>query len=492
MKASMFKYKTQLYEINHLLETAHIQKAMEDGTYKPEPGLKFGIKERGHARYITSAATADKAVNHITCDEYLTPLLQKYLQYDNSSSQIGKGVAFHRHRFEIQLRKYYEREGTNEGYIGFSDFSGYYDNIVHEVALAQFSQYLAREIKDPEELADVMDKLRLAFRTFELDVSRFSDEEIEKMYHEKVRSTLNVGVPSSALTGEKMLRKGADIGNQVSQNTGIFLPVPIDNYVKIVCAVKGYGRYSDDFYIIDKSKEHLQEVMAGVRRWAAELGIIINEKKTRICKLSGQYRHLQVLYSLQEDGRIIRKISPKAITRERRKLKAYKRKIETGIMTYEEIENSYKSWICANFKYMSRQQIHNMTNLFKDLFGKEPTWKANMEKERTWTVALADGTLIENLTLGGNNFQSETEITADMFDGNLSEVHISASDGDMSGCAYPAVLHDAELVQITHDNPDGKWWFILRELSADELFKMRVQAQLDYLAMSADIDLEGM
>lgn len=117
-----------------------------------------------------------------------------------------------------------------------------------------------------------------------------------------------------------------------------------------------------------------------------------------------------------------------------------------------------------------------------------------MEKERTWTVALADGTLIENLTLGGNNFQSETEITADMFDGNLSEVHISASDGDMVGRAYPATLHDAELVQITppEDNPDGKWWFILRELSEDELFKMRVRAQLDYLAMNSDIDLEDM
>lgn len=117
-----------------------------------------------------------------------------------------------------------------------------------------------------------------------------------------------------------------------------------------------------------------------------------------------------------------------------------------------------------------------------------------MEKERTWTVALADGTLIENLTLGGNNFQSETEITADMFDGNLSEVHISASNGDMVGCAYPPTLHDAELVQITppEDNPDGKWWFILRELSEDELFKMRVRAQLDYLAMNSDIDLEDM
>ena len=115
-----------------------------------------------------------------------------------------------------------------------------------------------------------------------------------------------------------------------------------------------------------------------------------------------------------------------------------------------------------------------------------------MEKERTWTVALADGTLIENLTLGGNNFQSETEITADIFDGNLSEVHISASDGDMTGCAYSDTLHNAELVQITHDNPDGKWWFILRELSEDELFKMRVRAQLDYIAMNSDIDLEDM
>ena len=71
-----------------------------------------------------------------------------------------------------------------------------------------------------------------------------------------------------------------------------------------------------------------------------------------------------------------------------------------------------------------------------------------MEETRTWTVALADGTLIENLTLGGNNFQSETEITADIFDGNLSEVHISASDGDMTGCAYSDTLHTRSLCRL--------------------------------------------
>ena len=120
-----------------------------------------------------------------------------------------------------------------------------------------------------------------------------------------------------------------------------------------------------------------------------------------------------------------------------------------------------------------------------------------MEKEkRTWTVALADGTKLENLTLnpGANTFHSPTEIDAGTFDGNLSEVHITASDGDMTGCAYPDTLHNAELVQIMQptDTPDGQWQFVLREIPADDLFKAKIQAQLDFLAMSADVDLEGM
>lgn len=119
-----------------------------------------------------------------------------------------------------------------------------------------------------------------------------------------------------------------------------------------------------------------------------------------------------------------------------------------------------------------------------------------MEKERTWTVTLADGTAIENLTLnnGANTFHSPAEITEDTFDGKLSEVHISAGDGDMTGCAYPDTLHNAELVQIMQptDTPDGQWAFILREIPADDLFKAKIQAQLDFLAMNADVDLEGM
>ena len=45
---------------------------------------------------------------------------------------------------------------------------------------------------------------------------------------------------------------------------------------------------------------------------------------------------------------MIRKIHPKAVTRERRKLKAYKRKLDAGEMSYFDVENSFKSWLGGN------------------------------------------------------------------------------------------------------------------------------------------------
>ena len=102
-------------------------------------------------------------------------------------------------------------------------------------------------------------------------------------------------------------------------------------------------------------------------------------------------------------------------------------------------------------------------------------------EELIYTITLADGTVIENLRMSGNNYISETEITEDMFDGNLSEVVIS--DGESE-----TVMHNAELIQIA-DYGDLGWYFILREIPAEELEKQQVQANIDYLAMMLDIEL---
>ncbi len=375
MKGSRFKYASKRYEMEQLLITAKLQESLQNGTYRPKGSVKFLYSERGKERLISSIVPCDKAVNHVVCDEILTPYLERFLQYDNSASQKGKGVAFHRRRFENDLRNYYREEGTNEGYVLFIDLSGYYANIRHEPCKAIFHELLEKSGLD-DELREMTEELmRQIFKTFEMDVSRFPDEDIQAMMNGKVDPFLNLGVPKKLLTGTKTLAKGTDIGNQLAQNIGIVFPYRIDNYCKIVCGMKHYGRYTDDMHIIHRSKEVLVKVLEGIREIAAEYGLILNEKKTRICKLSGEYRYLQVKYTLLQNGIVARRIHPKAITRERRKLKAYQRLLNKGIVTMDEIDGWFRSWLSGNYKYMSREQIYSMNSLYITLFGRSITWK---------------------------------------------------------------------------------------------------------------------
>ena len=110
-----------------------------------------------------------------------------------------------------------------------------------------------------------------------------------------------------------------------------------------------------------------------------------------------------------------------------------------------------------------------------------------MEEKRLWEVTLADGSKISSLTLNGNNFCSYKELPAAQFEGKLARV--TCTDGKRS-----YTMTNAELVQILPGSatPDGRWWFVLRELSEAEIFRARVLAQLDYLALTADVNLEDM
>ena len=126
------------------------------------------------------------------------------------------------------------------------DFSGYYANIPHNRCIEVLHYFLEREVKDPEEPRVAKELIGHIFRTFEIDVSRFSDEEIAEMYSGKVDPMLNISVDPGALTGEKMLRKGVDIGNQTSQDIGIIYPHRIDNYAKIILGVDASAKAAFD------------------------------------------------------------------------------------------------------------------------------------------------------------------------------------------------------------------------------------------------------
>ena len=367
MKGSAWKEEPQRFEIDFLSEITKLKHELESRTYKTSDGSTFILHERGKVRCIHGSRMRDRVVRHAFCDTVLTPKLKPYLIHNNGASQKDKGISFARREFEKDLHNFYLEYSHNNGYAAFVDMSKFYDNIQHEKVkesinpkIDEYDQWLLAEI----------------LHEFEVDVSYMSDEEYARCMDEKFDSIRYFfEVPKRLHTGEKMMRKSVDIGDQVSQDIGVFFPTPIDNYVKIVRGVKRYGRYMDDMYIIAETREELISIIEGIYAQARALGLFVNEQKTRIVKLSDTFKFLQIRYRLTDTGKVSRRITQKSMTRERRKLKAYKRLLDKGEMPYADIENAFRSWFGNFYRYMSMRQIANLSELYQDLFKEVPTWR---------------------------------------------------------------------------------------------------------------------
>ena len=364
IKGSQWKETTQKFALNYLRKIFELQKELEEKRYRPGRESHFVLHERGKVRPITTLQPKDRVVRHVLCDELLIPAILPKIIYDNYASIKHRGISMARDRFEVHLHRYYQRTGGNEGYVLLGDFEKFYDNIIHETA-----KQMLLDLYDQDPYLEWL--LDTIFENFQVDVSYLSDEEFEH-YTEHVFNRLEyLKMPEEFLTGEKIMQKSVNIGDQLSQDLGIFYPHQIDNYVKIVRGMKEYGRYMDDFYIMSNSKEELLDILEGIEQIGSNLGIHINKKKTRIVKLSDSYRYLQVKYTLTESGHIIKRINPKRVTSMRRRLKALAKKVEKGEITYDCVEEMYRSWMGNFYKLMSKDQRRNLISLYEDLFDKD-------------------------------------------------------------------------------------------------------------------------
>lgn len=367
MKSSAWKEEPQRIEINMLSELCRLKRELATKTYRTSQGVEFTLSERGKTRHITGGRMRDRIVRHALCDTVLAPAIKPYLIYNNGASQKGKGLTFVRKMFERDLHNFWLHYRTNDGYIGFVDISKFYDNIPHAKT---------KELLYPLIDADSRCLMDEVLSGFEVDVSFMEPEQYALCMAAKFDSVwYYANIPEELRTGELWMQKSVNIGDQVSQEIGVFYPTRIDNYVKIVCGCKWYGRYMDDMYIICKDKAELQSIISGIEEQAKALGLFINSKKTRVCKLSDTYKFLQIKYSLTKTGKVVKRLDPATITRERRRLKAYKRLLDVCRMTYGDIEQSTRSWMGNFAKLMSKKQREHIKSLYFELFRKEITWR---------------------------------------------------------------------------------------------------------------------
>lgn len=365
VRSSKWKETTQKFMMNFLRYIFEIQDDIINRTLQNGAMQEFTLHERGRIRPITSIQIRDRIVRHVLCDDILLPKVKKHIIYDNCASIKGRGISQQRKRFEIHLHKYYEQHG-NDGYILFGDFSKFYDNIIHEIAKRELLKLF-----DDDEFLNWL--LTLIFDSFKLDVSYMSDDEYATCMSDTFNKLEYRKIPKEQLTGEKWMEKSVNIGDQLSQVIGIYYPYRIDNYVKYVRSQKFYGRYMDDWYIMSPSKEELKDLYENICKIAEEYGIHINRKKTRIVKISGTYKFLQIKYTLTDTGKVIKRINPNRVTTMRRKLKKLAVKVANGEVLYENVENTFRGWMGAHYKLLSKEQRKNLIQLYEDLFDKDIT-----------------------------------------------------------------------------------------------------------------------
>ena len=320
-----WKESSQRYRANLLMNNAELQDDLKSGEYRLSPTTSFDLVERGKRRHIEAPAIRDRIVQKILCQKILVPELTKPLIYDNYASLKDRGTSFARKRIEILLKRFIRKHGTN-GYILQVDVRRYFDNIDHGV----LKELVHQRVHEPAEVMTLIDYL--------IDASSETE-------------------------------KGLNLGSEAPQIFAIYYLSPLDTYVKTARGMKYYGRYMDDIFVISDDKEDLKRLLDEMRAQLARLKLEINERKTRITKLTHGFTFMQIKYSI--DGqRVIKRPTHSKVVRERRRLKKYRYLLDKGITIEFDVHNAYKSWRNGVIKDCNAccKTIRNMDRLYENLF----------------------------------------------------------------------------------------------------------------------------
>lgn len=347
-----------------MLDCYEIKQELLNGTYAPGTGRQFVQIERGKARPIKAPSMKDRIVQKALNQTVLLPEVLPRLIYDNGASVKGKGNDFGRKRFEAHIHKHFEKRGDNGGFVLFGDFSKYFDNLRHDKLKAMFRP-LIQDDKEFMLLCAILD-------SFRQDVSYMSDEEYDAAMGAVYNSIEHIGYYGER---QKLLAKGCDIGAEISQTAGIFCPHPLDNYFKNVLGLEGYGRYMDDTHFIGDTIEEMMYYKQALKTQADNLGIFLNERKTKIMRLDRPFVWLKIKYTLTPSGHLVRCLSHDAIVRERKRIKYLAEQLKAGAITKDYAERCYLCWRGAKKKFDSHRSIESLDALYRELIGPLDVYK---------------------------------------------------------------------------------------------------------------------
>ena len=236
-KGKTKKLYVQEFEKDLKRNLQQIQFELMTFTYSPKKLVTFILRDP-KTRKISKSAFRDRIVHHAIVN-ILEPIFDKTFIYDSCANRIGKGNLFAIKRFEISQRKVTDNL-TSKAFCLKADIRHYFQEVNHKILL----KIIKRKIVD------------------------------EKMIW-LIRKILGGG------------EKSMPLGNLTSQFFANIYLNELDYFIKHKLKSKFYIRYVDDFILLHKSKEQLENWKKEISEFLNhELKLELHPDKSRIISLS--------------------------------------------------------------------------------------------------------------------------------------------------------------------------------------------------------------
>lgn len=261
-------------DFEHNLYNTYLQ--LRDRIYEPKASIAF-IVFIPVQREVFAADFCDRVVHHLFFN-YVNRIFERTYIEDCYSCRKGKGTLYGVKRMYHHIRSCSDNY-TRPCFILKLDLQGYFMSIdrriLYEKLKSTLEKYANRRDSDGIRWKD---KLNYELVMYLAKVIVFNDP--VKNYQIKGNKADWDGLPINKSLFHSEEGCGLPIGNLTSQLFSNVYMTCFDHYVKRELGFKHYGRYVDDFYLIDEDKERLKAAIPQMAAYLKDyLRLTIHPKK---------------------------------------------------------------------------------------------------------------------------------------------------------------------------------------------------------------------
>lgn len=273
------------FEINWETEVYKLYEEVNVRTYEIGSSITF-VTTRPKKREVFAASFRDRVVHHLLCMR-LEPLFEEHFIENTYNCRKFKGTMYGVQDMHRQIHEISEGY-TKDCWVAKFDLKGFFMSIHKPTLWLMLQEFIKERYKG--------DDIELVLWLTEKIVMHRPELNCVRKMPKNMWNGLSKN--KSLFTNDDDC--GLPIGNLTSQMFANFYLTEFDKRVK--SSFKGYGRYVDDFFIIDTDKRKIMKFIPEMRKMLAPLHIELHDDKIYIqhyskgCKFIGGVSKMNRLY----------------------------------------------------------------------------------------------------------------------------------------------------------------------------------------------------